>query len=100
MSEIIHGDCVSQGALRWLRVSLKLFRARVLNLPTASFCKQCGRDVHDFVAPDEAWERVDQHIRRGHTLCYDCFCAVCSRIGLPAVWAVAELQGDSREMAQ
>lgn len=76
--------------MTWARVLLKLFRVRVLQLPTASFCKQCGRDVHDFIASDDVWEQVDRHIRWGHTLCYDCFCEVCGQIGLPVVWRIVK----------
>lgn len=69
----------------------KLFANRVLHVPMQSFCKHCGRRVHDFSAPDAIWERIGPHIRYGHTLCYDCFCEVCARIGLPAVWALGPL---------
>ena len=70
---------------------LKLFKARVLNFPTASFCKNCGRDVHDFITTDEIWDQVDPHIRFGHVLCYDCFCEICHKIGLPPVWKLEKL---------
>lgn len=67
-----------------LRVAwkLQLRRHRCID----SFCKVCGRDVCDFIAPDEVWEKVEPHIPRGHVLCYDCFCEICGRLGLPRVW--------------
>jgi len=76
---------------RLLLVLLKLFKCRVLHVPTASFCKRCGRDVRDFIAPDEIWDVIDPHIRFGHTLCYSCFCDLCSGLDLPPVWGLVEL---------
>ena len=67
-------------------VLIKLIKCRVLNLPTASFCKICGRDVRDFIVPDDIWAKVEPHIHIGHTLCYNCFCDICYEIGLPATW--------------
>ena len=75
-------------AIYLVRVILKLFRCRVLHLSTQSFCKHCGRTVHDFSAPDEIWNLIDPHIKRGNTLCYDCFCELCSSLGLPSVWSL------------
>jgi len=71
------------------RVALKHFKCRVLHLPTVAFCKRCGRDVHDFSASDDVWDLVEPHIKFGHILCYDCFCEICGRIGLPVVWELA-----------
>lgn len=68
-----------------VRVLLKLLR-RKFSPAVPEFCKQCGRNVHSFIAPDDVWAQVDPHIRWGHVLCYDCFCEICYRIGLPAVW--------------
>jgi len=45
----------------------------------------CGRDVHDFVAPDEIWEKVTAETGM-NVLCYDCFCDICQELGLPSVW--------------
>lgn len=39
----------------------------------ASFCKKCGRDNRDFIAPEWAWKTVQSHIKYGNVLCYDCF---------------------------
>jgi hypothetical protein len=51
-----------------------------------SFCKNCGRDVHDYIVPDEVWAKVRPTIKNGNVLCYDCFCDKCAAHGLPAVW--------------
>ena len=56
-----------------------------------SFCKVCGRTVHDFIAPDEVWAQVQPHIKRGNVLCYDCFCDLCAKLGLPSVWRLSPL---------
>ena len=72
------------------RVLCKLFLRRVRPIP--SFCKHCGRDVHDFIAPDEVWEQVEPHIRHGYTLCYECFCDLCEQLGLPSVWGLVVLE--------
>lgn len=71
-----------------LRVFLKLFLRRVR--PTASFCKRCGGNVCDFIAPDDVWQEVEPHIRWGYTLCYDCFSDICRRIGRPTIWRLVE----------
>ena len=57
-----------------------------------SFCRECGHDVRDFVAPDDVWHKVAKHIKRGNTLCYNCFCDKCNEIGLPNVW-ILEKEG-------
>jgi len=62
----------------------KRFLSRWRCLP--SYCKICGRTIHDFSAPDATWEKVEPHIKHGHTLCYDCFCDICGKIGEPTVW--------------
>jgi hypothetical protein len=61
--------------LNWLRVSYKLLRCRFRLVP--SFCKVCGRDVHDFIAPGDVWQKVEPLIKRGNVVCYDCFCELC-----------------------
>lgn len=55
-----------------------------------SFCRHCGRTVHDFSVPDDVWEQVAPHIKHGHTLCYDCFCEACAKRDLPSVWRLVE----------
>ena len=72
-----------------IRVYWKLLKRRFLLIP--SFCKHCGRDVHDFSVPDKVWQLVDLRIRHGHTLCYDCFCEVCQQIGLPVIWRLVKV---------
>jgi hypothetical protein len=68
------------------KVAFKLLKRRFMLVD--SFCRKCGRDVHDFVVPNHIWEQVDPHIGHGHTLCYDCFCETCAHIGLPSVWCL------------
>lgn len=62
-----------------------------------SYCKECGRNVHDFVAPDEVWEKVEPLIKHGTVLCYDCFCEKCKAISVFPVWRLVPLEegGDS-----
>ena len=38
----------------------KRFLSRWRCLP--SYCKICGRTIHDFSAPDATWEKVEPHI--------------------------------------
>jgi hypothetical protein len=66
------------------RVLLKLLLRRLVCID--SFCKDCGRDVHDFIAPDDIWSITDQTIPDGHVLCYDCFCERCRAASLPCVY--------------
>ncbi|MCK5614860.1 hypothetical protein KAR91_74045 [Candidatus Pacearchaeota archaeon] len=70
-------------------VLLKLLYRRYFTIQ--GFCKECGRTVHDFVAPDDVWEKVEPHIKHGYILCYDCFCEKCKKLGLPTVWKLQEL---------
>ena len=57
----------------------------------ASFCKECGRQVHDFSAPNDVWLKIDPLIKYGHVLCYDCFCEKCKEVGLPTVWKIISI---------
>jgi hypothetical protein len=81
-------ETLSRGSLhavvrRW-RVAFKLWLSK--HMCIASFCKDCGRDVTDFVVPDDVWVKIEPTIKRGRVLCYDCFCEHCRQIGLPTVW--------------
>ena len=67
-----------------IRILYKCFKVK--HFSTNSFCKECGRDVHDFIVDDEVWNKVDALIRYGHVLCYDCFCEKCRLLDLPVVW--------------
>ena len=69
-----------------LIVFLKKFKCKVLRLQTKSFCKHCGKDVHDFSAPDDIWDKIEPTIKHGNVLCYDCFCEYCGKLGLPTTW--------------
>jgi hypothetical protein len=68
--------------IRRARVLLKLALRWALLIP--AFCRDCGRDVHDYHAPDAIWARIWGG--PGGVLCYDCFCERCRAAGLPAVW--------------
>ena len=37
-----------------------------------SRCEDCGRNVHDFIVPDEIW--IEAYGSEHGILCYDCFC--------------------------
>lgn len=69
-----------------IRIKWKRFLATRRLIP--SFCKMCGRDVHDFVAPEDVWAKVEPEIKNGAVLCYDCFCEVCKNVGAPSVWTL------------
>jgi hypothetical protein len=70
--------------LYFLRVKYKLLKRKFMLVD--SFCKECGRDVRDFVAPDEVWKRIESKIKYGNVLCYECFCDKCGEVGLLPVW--------------
>lgn len=69
-----------------IRILLKLLIRRFFLLP--SFCKRCGRTVHDFSAPEEIWRVIEKDIKHGSVLCYDCFCELCAINDLPCVYAL------------
>jgi len=73
----------------FIRVSYKMLKRRYF--VTNSFCKMCGRDISDFSVRDDVWDKVDETIKRGHILCYDCFCKKCKLLGLPTVWELKEI---------
>jgi hypothetical protein len=74
-------------------VAAKLAASRERSIP--SFCKACGRDVHDFLAPDAEWAAVAPmipHAGEGApVLCYDCFCERLEAVGLfqEGVWVLS-----------
>lgn len=68
----------------WLRLHYKLLLKRLKVVD--SFCKVCGRDVHDFSAPADIWQQVSPRKNGDGVLCYDCFCERASKKGLPCVW--------------
>lgn len=75
----------------FVRISYKLLKRKYF--ATNSFCKECGRDVNDFSVRDDIWDRVDKTIKRGHILCYDCFCKKCKQLNLPTVWELKDMYG-------
>ncbi|NLD50550.1 MAG: hypothetical protein GX660_25695 [Clostridiaceae bacterium] len=55
----------------WQKINRKFLKTYSL-IEDCGRCEDCGRNVHDFSAPDEIWNKVygdDSGI-----LCYDCFC--------------------------
>jgi len=72
-----------------IRLYYKLIKRKFMVVNT--FCKECGRDVHDFKAPDWVWNEIEKGIRYGNVLCYDCFCRKCEEKGLPSVWQLKEV---------
>lgn len=67
-----------------LRVWAKLLLRRFVLLN--AFCKECGREVQDFIAPNDVWARVEPLIGRGKVLCCDCFCKKCWEAGICTTW--------------
>ena len=74
-----------------IRVYVKLFLNKTLHIDMSSFCKHCGCSVRDFVVSDDVWDKVQKHIKRGNTLCYNCFSDICERVGLFPVWKLEKL---------
>ena len=72
--------------MKYLTVWTKLLWRKFL--PIDSFCKECGRTVQDFHAPQEIWDEVERAIRYGYVLCYDCFCKKCRKMGLPSIYSL------------
>lgn len=72
-----------------IRLLLKLLARRFFRL--SSFCKRCGKTVHDFSAPEEIWRVIEKDIKHGHVLCYDCFCELCAVNNLPCVFEVSPI---------
>ena len=50
-------------------------------------CHDCGRTVHDFVAPTDLWMKA--YGSMGGILCYDCFC---ERLAKKKQYAVFKLE--------
>ncbi len=75
-----------------LLVLYKLYTRKIFKICGPSYCKNCGRNIHDFSTSDEIWEKIEPYIKYGHVLCYDCFCEICSNIGLPSVWKLEEIK--------
>lgn len=49
----------------------KKFLYTYKNIEECARCCRCGRNVHDFHAPDELWIEA---IGKDEVWCYDCFC--------------------------
>jgi len=73
-----------------LLVLLKLLLKRFKCLH--SFCKVCGRDVHDFVVEDELWALIESDIKYGNVLCYDCFNELMNKKGIWITWKLEEIE--------
>ena len=74
-----------------IRVYFKLFKLKILSIPTVSFCKNCGRNVRDYSAPDDVWEKIKPQIKLGDTLCYECFSDACEKKGIPTIWKLEKI---------
>lgn len=59
------------------RVLFKLILRRFKLIP--SFCKICGCDVEDFIVEDELWSLIENDIRHGNVLCFNCFSKLIKR---------------------
>ena len=72
----------------------KLFKRKYLGgvFGINSFCRECGRDVHDFDVDDDIWNKVEPSIKYGNTLCYDCFCEKCKELNLSMCWSLLPIQ--------
>jgi len=86
----VWGCCVLHPFYR-LRVLVKTFlRDHLAMGAISSYCRDCGRNVHDFDAPDWAWQQVWGD--SGGVLCYDCFSERCHKLGIPPVWSLTNLR--------
>jgi len=72
------GDMVrylSKMARIYLWNAVQVFNRNVLKtyplIEECARCRDCGRNVHDFLVPNELWERVIGP--EGGVWCYDCF---------------------------
>jgi hypothetical protein len=74
----------------WIaRVNIKYFLRRfTTGMP--SFCKRCGINVRDFSVTDKLWGEVEPKIKKGHTLCYNCFCDLVNKTG----WTLKETKDE------
>jgi len=55
------------------------------------FCGLCGNDTrHQFVPADYILMRLKNDLDREITLCYDCFCDLCGKAGLPTTWKLID----------
>jgi len=78
-----------------LRVLVKtLLRDHLAMGAISSYCRDCGRNVHDFDAPDWAWQQVWGD--SGGVLCYDCFSERCHKLGIPPCWSLTNLRTKDR----
>lgn len=60
-----------------------------------ALCRDCGRTVHDFVAPDDLW--IEAWGNDGGVLCYDCFCERLAQKGNYSVFELKLQEGMKRE---
>lgn len=74
-----------KSVFRISRVCVKTLISKVRLVP--SFCKDCGADVHDFIAPSQLWKVVSR-TPKVNVLCYGCFCDRCRRLGLESVFKI------------
>ena len=55
----------------WHWVNRRLLKTYPL-IEDCARCRDCGRNVHDFIVPDDLWIEVIGH--NWGVWCYDCFC--------------------------
>jgi hypothetical protein len=70
-----------------LRVWFKLLLSKIFFIP--SFCKRCGRWVHDYLFPDRIWNALVPEKYKKRVLCYDCFCIVTNT----TAWEIKVVEG-------
>jgi hypothetical protein len=70
------------------RIAWKRLVSRWRMIP--SYCRGCGCDVRDFVAPYWAWSAA---ARGDEILCYNCFADRCGQLGLDPVWRLRYRRG-------
>lgn len=65
------------------------------------YCYLCGRDCHDYIAPDVVTRLVEKKTGKATCdLCYDCFCTACKDAGLPDLWRLTSYEGSSQELCR
>lgn len=55
----------------WQKINHILLKTYPL-IEDCARCNECGRNVHDFIVPNELWIMINGS--EGGVLCYDCFC--------------------------
>lgn len=48
----------------------------------AGYCRSCGRQIHDYVVPNQIWKDVTGWKNGEGLLCYRCFCKLSDKKGI------------------